>query len=536
MEVDSFDAVGNAGQHFVGNGLELVGEDSDGQVLAEDFYGVALLAGDAGDIDHSDVHADVSYVVGLLSVDETVSAAVAQVTVESVGIAYGDGCDERVATEYGAARIADALASCHMAQLEDGGFQRGDVVDDGIVARIDAIESQSEPAHVELSLGEVLNAGGVADVAEDFVRERLLQLCAGLVEELELTGGEIVEVVAVGTHKMAEHGARDDGVLPLESGDELCHVFTRIEAQTAHAGVELDVDGPAGDALALGGADERFEQTEGVDFGLEVVVEDGFEGRHLGVHHHDGLGDAVAAQLGALVGHSHSEVVDAMVLQGLCNLYGSGSVAVGLNHADKLGVGTQERTVIVEIVDHGTKIDLERGLVNALDKHLGQLVETKLTGTFYQDDLVVQGAEHLTTGKLSHAGIEIFFGYLDALGLSRNSLADTNELLDAPLFAEFRHFTIELFVGHSALLDVAQDEGLARTAECARSAAHEVECDVERMNVGVIGIVDERQTILSFLHLEAHGHWLELTHALGKHVGGHAKMQGHDGADNGVVD
>ena len=94
MEVDPLDTVGNAGQHFVGDGVELVGKHGDGQVLAKDFYGIALLAGDAGDVDHSDVHADVSHVVGLLAVDEAESAAVAQMSVESVGIAYGDGGDE----------------------------------------------------------------------------------------------------------------------------------------------------------------------------------------------------------------------------------------------------------------------------------------------------------------------------------------------------------------------------------------------------------------------------------------------------------
>lgn len=159
MEVDTFDAVGDSGEHFVRDGAEFVGEDGDGQVLSEDFDGVALLAGDVGDVDHSDVHADVAHIVGRLAVDQTVAAAVAQVPVESVGIADGDGCDERVAAEDGAARIADALACCHMAQLQDGGLQRGDVVDDSVVARIDAVEAQSKAAHVELAIGEVLDAG-----------------------------------------------------------------------------------------------------------------------------------------------------------------------------------------------------------------------------------------------------------------------------------------------------------------------------------------------------------------------------------------
>jgi len=97
------DAGADGGEDFVGDGAELVGEDGDGEVVAEDFYAVAFMTVDIRDVYHGYVHADVAYVWRLLSVDETVGVSVAQTPVEPVGIAYGDGCDAAVAIEGGAA-------------------------------------------------------------------------------------------------------------------------------------------------------------------------------------------------------------------------------------------------------------------------------------------------------------------------------------------------------------------------------------------------------------------------------------------------
>ena len=42
-------------------------------------------------------------------------------------------------------------------------------------------------------------------MAEDLVGEGRLELLAALLEEFELTGGEGIEVIAVGTHEVTEH-------------------------------------------------------------------------------------------------------------------------------------------------------------------------------------------------------------------------------------------------------------------------------------------------------------------------------------------
>ena len=69
------------------------------------------------------------------------------------------------------ARIAYSVTGRHMAQLEDGRLQGRDVVDDLVRTGIDAVESQSQPAHVHLSFREMFDTCRVVHVADDFMLE-----------------------------------------------------------------------------------------------------------------------------------------------------------------------------------------------------------------------------------------------------------------------------------------------------------------------------------------------------------------------------
>ena len=141
---------------------------------------------------------------------------------------------------------------------------------------------------------------------------------------------------------MAEYRTGDDGVLVLQSIDEFEHVINGIKTETVHARVEFDMYRPTGDTLLARGLDKGIKQTEGVDFGLEVVVEHGLEGRHLGIHDHDIGSDTGFTESDSLIGHGHSEIVHTVVLKRLRNLHGTCSVGVGLDHADHLCLGFQE--------------------------------------------------------------------------------------------------------------------------------------------------------------------------------------------------
>lgn len=138
-------------------------------------------------------------------------------------------------------------------------------------------------------------------MTDDMVGEGCLQLAAAHIKLLKLLAGEFVKLIGIGTDKVAEDATRDDSRLGLEAGNQLVHVLQRIESKATHARIELNVDGIARDALAAGGLDKGVEETEGIDLGLQVVVEHRLEGGHLGVHHHDVARDAIAAQRHALV-------------------------------------------------------------------------------------------------------------------------------------------------------------------------------------------------------------------------------------------
>ena len=77
LVVHALYAVGDGGEDLVGDGLQQVAEDGDGQVGTEDLDGVAFVAVDVGDIDEGHVHADVADVGGVLSIDDAVAVAVA---------------------------------------------------------------------------------------------------------------------------------------------------------------------------------------------------------------------------------------------------------------------------------------------------------------------------------------------------------------------------------------------------------------------------------------------------------------------------
>ena len=156
-----------------------------------------------------------------------------------------------------------------------------------------------------------------------------------------------------------------------------------------HARIKFDVDGPTRDTFTLGSSNESIKQTEGIDFGLEVVVEKRLERRHLRIHHHDIRCNARTAQGCALVGYGHSQIVHTVILQRLGNLDGSCAIGISLNHADEFRFRLHERAIVVEVFHHSGEVYLERRLVNLLHKQFRDLVETEGSGTLQEDGLVL---------------------------------------------------------------------------------------------------------------------------------------------------
>ena len=171
LEVNSFYTVADRGKDLVWNGIKYIAEHSDRQVVTENLDTVAFFTVDACDVDHGHIHADVADIRCLLSVHQAIAVPVAEMAVQAVCIADWYGGNQAVMLDSPLARIAYSVTGRHMAQLENGRLQGRDVVDDLVRTGIDAVESQSQPAHVHLSFREMFDTCRVVHVADDFMLE-----------------------------------------------------------------------------------------------------------------------------------------------------------------------------------------------------------------------------------------------------------------------------------------------------------------------------------------------------------------------------
>ena len=122
MEIDLLDTIADSREDLVRNGVEDIRKDGSWQVLAEDFYLVALVAVDASDVNHGDIHADIANIGSLLTINQAVAGTTAEVAVQTIGIADRNGGNHTVTCQYATARIAHRFVLGDMAQLKDGGL------------------------------------------------------------------------------------------------------------------------------------------------------------------------------------------------------------------------------------------------------------------------------------------------------------------------------------------------------------------------------------------------------------------------------
>ena len=73
------------------------------------------------------------------------------------------------------------------------------------------------------------------------------------------------------------------------------------------------------------------------------------------------------------------------------------------------------------------------------------------------------------------------------------------------------------------------------TAAMVWTAVHEVEGDIERVDITVVAVVDQRTSVLSYLHLQSHCHRFELCHALVDIFSRKTEFRCHDGRDDGIL-
>ena len=117
--IDALYAIANARQYLVRYRFEGITQDRDGQMWAKNFHTIALLAGNVGDVDHTNVHTNIAYVIGLAPIDQAVGMPITQMAIQSVGIPDRDSSDAGITLEEALPTIADGLAGLHIADLEN---------------------------------------------------------------------------------------------------------------------------------------------------------------------------------------------------------------------------------------------------------------------------------------------------------------------------------------------------------------------------------------------------------------------------------
>ena len=73
LEVNSLHAIADSRQYLIWNRVKRIAENSDREVVAEDFDTVTFLAIDASNVNHRYVHTDVTDVLCLLTIHQTVA-------------------------------------------------------------------------------------------------------------------------------------------------------------------------------------------------------------------------------------------------------------------------------------------------------------------------------------------------------------------------------------------------------------------------------------------------------------------------------
>ena len=172
--------------------------------------------------------------------------------------------------------------------------------------------------------------------------------------------------------------------------------------------------------------------------------------------------------------------------------------------------------------------------MHLLHELVGDLVEAELAGAFDEDDLIAQRAEDGGVEERTDTVEEELLLDVDEVGIVGDDGADADELLHATLLSETAHLAVEVSGGHATLLDIAEDK-CAATTLMVGTTVHEVEGDVERVDVGVVRVVDESAAVATFLDLETHGDGLKFAHALTELVGIDTEAQGNDGGDDSIL-
>ena len=298
---------------------------------------------EVGHVDHAHIHADAPDLLRLAVGREHAQLA-GEGAEKAVGVADGQHRDAAGSCREKLPAVADGGVGGKVLDGGNGGLDRHDGLHAhplGKVAR--AVENDAAAHHVPRPLGVAGDAAGVAAVVQ--AESKIALRFHGVDHAQEAVVLDLRKFHALVCRLVTDAEVREHAlhVQPRKREDlqnvAQARVEVRVvalEAEAAHAGVELDVDlhrsarADRGGGISLGDGEVRH--------GLRhVVFQDALgliSGRE--AQHQDGERDPVHAQLLALVEVRHGEIARAEPFKMLRHAHRAVTVGIRLDHAEEL--------------------------------------------------------------------------------------------------------------------------------------------------------------------------------------------------------
>ena len=179
-----------------------------------------------------------------MAVHAEAGGSAAQMPVDSVSIADRNrGRLHAFPGHPAPAAVAHGVARTELLDLKHLDLQRSHGVETDSGQGADAVDAYSETYHVELVLGEAFDSGGIQDMPERPVADGRTQFFRTLAEKPDLRKGEFILGRIFGGRKVGVYRLHPDLVMGFQEGLQGGQLVGH-EAETVHAGIELDVHRP----------------------------------------------------------------------------------------------------------------------------------------------------------------------------------------------------------------------------------------------------------------------------------------------------
>ena len=229
----------------------------------------------------------------------------------------------------------------------------------------------------------------------------------------------------------------------------------------------------------------------------------------------------------------HGKVVTAAILQGLSNLVAAGSVATGLDHADGLGAGLDERFEELEVVGQGVQVHFHDRDVLLGFQHVDNLAEAEAGVTLDEDGLFLKVSLGDIADEVLGVVIEPAMRQsLEVVAVTAHLLTDADQAVHTLGLEQLAHADVQFVTAIALGSQVTQDD---RAGAVARATRHEVECRCQRVVVAGIAVDDDGAVVHTLDDVEACAHGRERCHAFSNDAAVNVHLQQHCQAGDGVV-